>query len=75
MHITGFNSRTDMPADFQKAIECTLFGLKNIYCFLDNIMIVSKGIEHEHKSISLIVFVESICKILESTYLNDYLQN
>ena len=36
-----------MPAEFQKAIDCTLAGLTNTFCFLDDILIVSKGgIEH-----------------------------
>ena len=34
---TGFYELTDMPADFQKAMSYTLMGLKNIYCFLDDI--------------------------------------
>ena len=36
-----------MPAEFQKAIDCTLAGLTNTFCFLDDILIVSRGrIEH-----------------------------
>ena len=46
---TGFYGSTDMPAEFQKAMDCTLIGLKNIYCFLDDILIVSKLSEEEHK--------------------------
>ena len=38
-----------MPADFQKAMEYTLIGFKIIYCFLVDILIVSKGSEEEHK--------------------------
>ena len=40
---TGFYGLTDMPAEFQKAIDCTLAGLSNTFCFLDDILIVSIG--------------------------------
>ena len=40
---TGFYGSTHIPAEFQKAMDYTLIGLKNIYCFLDDILIVSKG--------------------------------
>ena len=40
---TGFYGLTDMPAEFQKAIDCTLAGLENTFCFLDDILIVSRG--------------------------------
>ena len=30
---TGFYGLTDMPAEFQKAMDYTLIGLKNTYCF------------------------------------------
>ena len=44
---TGFSGLTDMPAKIQKAIDCTLTGLTNTLCFLDDILIVSRGrIEH-----------------------------
>ena len=39
---------TDMPAEFQKAMDYTLIGLKNSYCFLDDIIIVSTGTEADH---------------------------
>ena len=39
-----------MPAEFQKAMGYTLIGLKNTYCFLDNILIFSKGSLEEHKN-------------------------
>ena len=32
-----------MPAEFQKAMDYTLVGLTNTYCFLDDIIVVSKG--------------------------------
>ena len=37
-----------MPAEFQKAMEDTLIGLKNTFCFLDDILIVNKGSEEDH---------------------------
>ena len=47
---TGFYGLTDMPAEFQKAMDYTLIGLENTYCFLDDILIVSKGSLNDHKS-------------------------
>ena len=45
---TEFYSLTDMPAEFQKAIDCTLAGLDNTFCFLDDIIIVSRGGIEKH---------------------------
>ena len=45
---TGFFGLTDMPAEFQKAIDCTLAGLNNTFCFLDDILIVSRGRIEDH---------------------------
>ena len=45
---TGFYGLTDMPAEFQKAMDYTLVGLPNTYCFLDDIIIVSTGTETDH---------------------------
>ena len=45
---TGFYGLTDMPAEFQKAMDYTLVGLQNTYCFLDDIIIVSTGTEADH---------------------------
>ena len=47
---TAFYGLTDMPAEFQKVMDYTLIGLKNTYCFLDNILIASKGSLEEHKN-------------------------
>ena len=47
---TGFYGFTDMPAEFQKAMDYTLIGLENTYCFLDDILIVSKGSLIDHKN-------------------------
>ena len=45
---TGFYGLTDMPAEFQEAMDYTLIGLQNTYCFLDDIIIVSTGTEAAH---------------------------
>ena len=45
---TGFYGLTDMPAEFRKAMDYTLVGLTNTYCFLDDIHIVSKGSKESH---------------------------
>ena len=45
---TGFHGLTDMPAEFQKAIDCTLAGLNNTFFFLDDILIVSRGGIEQH---------------------------
>ena len=45
---TGFYGLTDMPAEFQKAMDYTLVSLMNTYCFLDNIIVVSKGSKKSH---------------------------
>ena len=46
--ITGFYGLTDMPAAFQKVMDYTLVGLQNTHCFLDDIIIVSRGSKEEH---------------------------
>ena len=44
---TRFYGLADMTAEFEKAIDCTLAGLTNTFCFLDDILTVSRGrIEH-----------------------------
>ena len=45
----GLYGLTDMPAEFQKAMDYTLIGLKTTHCFLKCILIASKGSEVEHK--------------------------
>ena len=37
-----------MLAEFQKAMDCTLIGLKKTFCFLDDNLIVSKGSAEDH---------------------------
>ena len=46
--ITGFYGLTDMPAAFHKVMDCTLVGLQNTHCFLDDIIIVSRCSKEEH---------------------------
>ena len=46
--ITGFYGLTDMPAAFQKVMDYTLVGLQNTYCFLDDIIVVSRGSKDDH---------------------------
>ena len=45
---TGFYGLTDMPAEFQKVIDCTLAGLDNTLCFLDDILNVSRVGTEKH---------------------------
>ena len=45
---TGLYRLTDLPAEFQKAIDCTLAGLTDTFCFLDDILIVSRGKIEQH---------------------------
>ena len=40
--LTGFYVPTDMPTELQKALDSTLFGLTKTYCFIEDIVIVSK---------------------------------
>ena len=47
---TRFYGLTDMPPEFQKAMDCKLVGLTNTYCFLDEIIVVSKGSKELHLS-------------------------
>ena len=46
--ITGFYGLTDMPAAFQKVMDYTLVELQNTYCFLDDIIVVSRGSKDDH---------------------------
>ena len=47
----GFYGLAHMPSEFQKAIDRTLNHAKNTFCFLDDILIVSKGEKHEHEQL------------------------
>ena len=54
---TGFYGLTDMPKEFQKAMDNTLQGLSGVFCFLDDILIVSKGSVVDHNILVDKVFV------------------
>ena len=45
---TGFYGLTDMPKEFQKAMDNTLQSLSGVFCFLDDFLIVSKGSINDH---------------------------
>ena len=47
---TGFYGLTDMPTEFQKAMDCTLQGLEGVICYLDDILVVTKGDVQEHNN-------------------------
>ena len=40
-----------MPAEFQKAMDCTLRGLEGVKCNLDDILVVTKGEFEEHNKL------------------------
>ena len=37
-----------MPKEFQKAMDNTIQGIQGVFCFLDDMLIVSKGSVTEH---------------------------
>ena len=45
---TNFYGLTDMPAEFQKAIDPTLNKERDIFAFLDDILIISHGTKEDH---------------------------
>ena len=49
--LIGLYGLADMPAEFQKAMDRTLNHSKNTFCFLDDILIVSKGSQTEHEKL------------------------
>ena len=46
---TGFYGLTDVPAEFQKAVDMTLTNSTNTYAYLDDILIVTKGSTELHQ--------------------------
>ena len=46
---TRFYGLTDMPTEFQKAIDLTLTNCTNTYAYLDDILIVTKGSTELHQ--------------------------
>ena len=57
---TGFYGLTDMPNEFQKAMDSTLLNLLQTFCFIDDVLIVSRGSITEHNAL-----VEAAIKRLE----------
>ena len=57
---TGFYGLTDMPTEFQKAMDCTLEGLEGVICCHDDILIITKGDVQEHNEL-----VEKVMKRLD----------
>ena len=49
----GLYELADMPAEFKKAMSRTVNHAKNTFCFLDDILIVSKGEKTEHEKLVL----------------------
>ena len=45
---TSFYGLTDMPAEFQKAIDLTLNKEKDTFAFLDDTLIISHGTKDDH---------------------------
>ena len=58
---TGFYGLTDMPTEFQKAMDATLLNLLNTFCFLDDVLIVSVGSITDHNKL-----VEEAMKRIEA---------
>ena len=48
---TGFHGLTDLSIEFQKAMDCTLKGLEGVSCYLDDILVVTKGDIQEHNEL------------------------
>ena len=61
---TAFFGLADMPAEFQKAMDRTINQAKNTFCFLNDILFVSKGNEIEHGTL-----VETVLKKLNDENL------
>ena len=48
---SGLYGQTDMPNEFQKAMDNTIQGIQGVFCFLDDILIISKGSVTKHNEI------------------------
>ena len=40
-----------MPTEIQKAMDCTLQGIDGIICYLDDILVVTKGDVQDHNTL------------------------
>ena len=49
--IPGFYGLTVMPTEFQKAMDAELANIPNIYVFLDEILVVTKGSKEDHNNV------------------------
>ena len=47
--LTGFYGLTVMPTEFQRIMEEILINIANVYVFIDDILIVTKGTKEEHE--------------------------
>ena len=47
--LTGFYGFTVMPTEFQRKMEKILINIANVYVFIDDILIVTKGTKEEHE--------------------------
>ena len=56
--LNEFYGLADMLAEFQRAMDRTLNNSKNTFCFLDDILIVSKGSEAEHEKLITDVLIK-----------------
>ena len=56
--LTEFYCLVDMLAEFQRAMDRTLNNSKNTFCFLDDILIVSKGSEAKHEKLITDVLIK-----------------
>ena len=46
---TGFYGLTVMPTEFQRIMEDILINISNVFIFIDDILIVTKGTKEEHE--------------------------
>ena len=69
---TGFYGLTDMPKEIQKAMDNTLQGLLGVFCFLDDILIVSKGSVMDHNILvkKVITLLDEECFALKLSKCN-----
>ena len=61
--LTGFYGLADIPAEYQKATDKSNNHAKNTFCFLDDILIVSKGNKTEHGKLVKTVIKTEMTKI------------
>ena len=57
--LTGFYGLGDMPNEFQRVMDSTLGSIPFTNCYLDDILIASKGTFVDHKNIVLKIFINA----------------